>query len=320
MIFKISKFGFFSVVFVVLMTMVTQTWALDGEQGDLVAGDSVSAVVSSGDADARVSETEASAEPSGDTISLDFKDADINTVLRILSMKSGMNIVSGPEVKGVVTVRLDNVPWDKALNVILRTYDYVYERDGNIIRVTSREKMGQEPVETKTFILNYSKAAEIQSAVQDILTERGRIKVAERTNMVVVTDIPTNLYRIGEVIENLDKVTPQAYVDSKIINTDSSYVENMGIQWTPSASITGATRPTTFPFSQTGQSSLPGSLQQFFPVVSVDQTAMPPALPEKPLRILRIPEIFHIRPRKSSMKPSRMEHWIFLSLRQLWNF
>lgn len=280
MIFKISKFGFFSMVFVMLMTVVTQTWALDGEQGDLVAGDSVSAVVSSGDADARVSETEASAEPSGDTISLDFKDADINTVLRILSMKSGMNIVSGPEVKGVVTVRLDNVPWDKALNVILRTYDYVYERDGNIIRVTSREKMGQEPVETKTFILNYSKAAEIQSAVQDILTERGRIKVAERTNMVVVTDIPTNLYRIGEVIENLDKVTPQAYVDSKIINTDSSYVENMGIQWTPSASITGATRPTTFPFSQTGQSSLPGSLQQFFPVVSSSPTPAAGTTPE----------------------------------------
>ncbi len=276
MIFKINKFGFFSMVFVMLMTIATQTWALDEGQGDLASGVLAPDVAPSGGADAAVSETEVLVEPSSDSISLDFKDADINTVLRILSMKSGMNIVSGPEVKGVVTVRLDNVPWDKALNVILRTYDYVYERDDNIIRVTSREKMGQEPVETKTFILNYSKAPEIQSAVQDILTERGRIKVAERTNMVVVTDIPTNLYRIGEVIAKLDKVTPQAYVDSKIINTDSSYVENMGIQWTPTASITGAARPTTFPFAQTGQSSLPGSLQQFFPVVSVDQTTVPP--------------------------------------------
>ena len=81
--------------------------------------------------------------------------------------------------------------------MILRTYDYVFERDGNIIRVTTREKMGKEPVETKTFILNYSKAQEIQTAIQDILSERGRIKVAERTNMLVVTDIPTNLTRSG---------------------------------------------------------------------------------------------------------------------------
>jgi len=200
-----------------------------------------------------------------DTISLDFKDADIGSVLRVLSMKSAVNIVTGPEVTGLVTVRLDNVPWQKALEVILRTYDYVYERDGNIIRVTTRDKMKLEPVETKTFILNYSKAPEIQASINDMLSERGKVKSSDRTNMLVVTDIPTNLYRIGEVIKKLDKMTPQAFIDSKIVKTDLSNTEKLGIDWNVVGGLTkGATRPTSFPFYQGSGTSL----HNFLPIVA----------------------------------------------------
>ncbi len=205
--------------------------------------------------------------PATDKISLDFKDAEITTVLRVLSMKSNVNIVTGPEVKGLVSVRLDDVPWQKALEVILRTYDFVYERDGNIIRVTSRDKMKQEPVETKTFILDYSKASEIQVAIQDMLSERGRVKVSERSNMLVVTDIPQNVYRIGEVIKKLDQMTTQAYIDSKVIRTEAGAVENMGIKWTPTVYANGATRPTTFPFPTTEDAITP-VINQFFPVLA----------------------------------------------------
>ena len=76
--------------------------------------------------------------PDPNNITLDFKEADINTVLRVLSLKSKVNIVAGPEVEGTITIRLENVPWEKALQVVLRTYGYDYERDGNIIRVTTR--------------------------------------------------------------------------------------------------------------------------------------------------------------------------------------
>ena len=203
-----------------------------------------------------------------DTISLDFKDAEIGSVLRVLSMKSNVNIVTGPEVKGLVTVRLENVPWEKALDVILRTYDYVFERDGNIIRVTTRDKMKLEPVETKTFVLNYSKAAEIQASIMDILSERGKVKSSERTNMVVVTDIPTNLYRIGEVIKKLDKETSQAFIDSKIIKTDLSNTEKLGIDWNVVGQLTGSKRPTTFPFTQTASNKTNAALNQFFPVTT----------------------------------------------------
>ena len=210
----------------------------------------------------------------GDTISLDFKDADIVSVLRVLSMKSNVNIVTGPEVKGLVTVRLDNVPWDKALDVILRTYNYVFEREGNIIRVTSRDQMKLEPVETKTFILNYSKAKEIQASITDMLSERGKVKASERTNMLVVTDIPTNLYRIGEVIKKLDQVTSQAFIDSKIIKTNLSNTENLGIDWNVAGQLAGSARPTTFPFPS-ADNNLPSSLTQFFPVTKTIITPNP---------------------------------------------
>ena len=212
------------------------------------------------------------------TITLDFKEADINTVLRVMSLKSKINIVAGPEVQGTVTIRLENVPWEKALEVVLRTYGYVYERDGNIIRVTTRENLAQEPVITQTQVLNYTKASEIQDAVQDILTERGRIKVAERTNAIVITDIPTNLYLISQVIKKLDKITPQAYIDSKIVNTSVGTTENLGVEWRTGGatnnigSLTGSNRPTTFPFisgtsnpGEGGGSEIPQFLKQFFP-------------------------------------------------------
>lgn len=209
-----------------------------------------------------------------DFISLDFKDADINTVLRVMSMKSNINIVAGPEVKGTVTIRLENVPWQKALDVVLRTYDYVYEKEGNIIRVTTREKMSQEPAVTQTFVLNYTKAQEILEAVKDMLTERGRIKTADRTNALVITDIPTNLYRIGNIIKDLDKVTPQAYIDSKIIKTDIGSSDTWGIQWNAQASLKGASRPTTFPFPTGGvNNDLSPVVNQFLPVLAPTTTS-----------------------------------------------
>lgn len=223
----------------------------------------------------------AQAEVTGsDTISLDFKEADINTVLRVLSLKTNVNIVAGPEVKGTVTIRLEDVPWEKALQMVLKTYGYVYEKDGNIIRITTRENLAAEPLVTQTYILNYSKATEVQGAIQDILTERGRIKTADRTNMLVITDISTNLYNIGEVIKKIDKPTPEAFVDSKIINTSLGITENLGIDWTTGGTtspltLSGASRPVTFPFSQRGSSTeggggteaIPDAIKRFFPTI-----------------------------------------------------
>ncbi|MGH7197806.1 MAG: secretin and TonB N-terminal domain-containing protein, partial [Candidatus Omnitrophota bacterium] len=109
---------------------------------------------------------EAAAEPlpqpsSPGNVTIDFKDADIQNVIRILSYKSGVNIIAGKDVTGIVTIRLVDVPWEKALDVILKTYGYAYERDGNIVRIATLENLRKEELAVKVYQLNYSKAREV---------------------------------------------------------------------------------------------------------------------------------------------------------------
>lgn len=219
------------------------------------------------------------AEPGN--VSIDFKDADIGNVLRILSLKSGLNIVAGPEVQGTVTIRLENVPWDHALNVVLRTYGYVYEQEGNIIRVTTKDNLATEELVTETFVLNYTTAAEVQESIKDILSERGRVQSVARSNMLIVSDVPTNLHKIRQVIAKIDKSTPQAHIDSKIVKTQLQVGENLGIAWSPAATLSGGQRPTTFPFganAKTGSRDILGNLfSNILPNVNTGSAAAPAA-------------------------------------------
>jgi len=226
-------------------------------------------------------------------VTMDFKDADINTVLRLLSVKSGANIVAGPEVTGTVTARLENVPWEEALEVVLRTYGYVYEKKGNIIRVTTRENLALEELVTETFMLEYIQlskksqpttpgaAAAVEEAggkelldiVTTMLSERGKVKMVTQRNALVVTDTPTHVYKIGQVISRLDQPTSQAYIDSKVVKAQLDKGENLGIRWNIASSgiSTGSTRPTTFPFQTplaaegTDPFNFKSQLERFFP-------------------------------------------------------
>ena len=207
-------------------------------------------------------------------ISLDFHEADVRNVLRIFAEKSGVNIIAGKEVEGTVTIRLLNVPWDRALDVLLKTYGLTYERDGNIIRVTTFEQMNKEELETGVFVLNYAEASKAVDALKDVVTERGTLKADARTNMVVVKDIPTNLYRVRQVIERLDHRTPQVAIDTKIVETTLGDNENLGINWTIKASAKGGIRPTTFPFGKIGSG---GSFGELYYPKTAGQTSFPPA-------------------------------------------
>ncbi|MBI4431027.1 MAG: secretin and TonB N-terminal domain-containing protein [Candidatus Omnitrophica bacterium] len=221
---------------------------------------------------------EGSESPSEEArVTVDFKDADILNVLRILSLKSGVNIVTGPEVRGTITVRLTDVPWDRALDIVLRTYGYVYERSGNVIRVTTRENLAAEELVTETFILNYTTAQEVEEAIKEMLTERGRIKSVPRANVVIVTDVATNLYKIAKVIRTLDKRTPQVYIDSKVVRTALRDTENLGIDWNIAGGLgTGSVRPTTLPFTADKNVQFPfpfGRFQEsFFPQLASGTT------------------------------------------------
>jgi type IV pilus assembly protein PilQ len=194
-------------------------------------------------------------------VSLDFRDADIQNVLRILSYKSGVNIVAGPEVTGQVTIKLQDVPWQKALQVVLETYGYASERRGNIITVTTIENLKkrredskllsqQEPLVTKTFILNYAKATDVVESISKMKTERGSMNIDARTNAVIVRDVPENVELIADVIKKLDKTTPQVLIEAKIVETTLNNTDKLGIDWVLQASLTGASRPTVWPFTK----------------------------------------------------------------------
>ena len=194
-------------------------------------------------------------------VSFDFRDADIRNVFRILSFKSGVNIVAGPEVTGVVTIKLDDVPWQQALDVILDTYGYAYERKGSIISVTTidilkqrRENSAllaeQEELETEIFTLNFGKASEIIESIGKMTSERGAINYDERTNSLIVTDIQGRLDIISDVVDTLDTTTPQVLIEAKIVETTLNDTENLGIDWTTTVTARGASRPVSYPFKR----------------------------------------------------------------------
>jgi len=190
--------------------------------------------------------------PQASSISVDFKDADIRQVLRIISLKSGVDIVAGPDVEGLVTIKLTNVPWEQALEIILRTYGFAYERKGAVVRVMTKDAVDKEALANEVFSLSYAKAKEVTDVLKEMLSDRGKIKFDERTNTIVVTDLPSTIFQLKSVIERLDSSTPQVFIESKIIETKLTKDDNLGIDWFDNVqfTVTPASTATTFPFLQ----------------------------------------------------------------------
>ncbi|MEW6608421.1 MAG: AMIN domain-containing protein [bacterium] len=178
-------------------------------------------------------------------LSLDFKDADILDVLRIIAHKVGMNVLPGKEVKGVVTVKLENVSWRKALDLILRNSGYAYIIDDNIIRVDIPTLLLGETT-TRIFKLNYAKASEMAGIVTNMMTTLstqqakqmggaapmlGTVIQDARTNALIVTDIPYNVNQVAGIIEKLDTITPQVMIEAKIVEVTLDTRNMFGFMW-----------------------------------------------------------------------------------------
>ena len=203
---------------------------------------------------AGVSAGDATAASGEGLVSVDFKDADIRQVLRIISLKSGVDIVAGKDVEGLVTIKLTNVPWQGALDIILRTYGFTYERKGRIVRVLTVSSLEQEALATEVFPLNYAKAKEVPDIIKEILSDRGRVKYDDRTNTVIVTDVPSTLFQIKQVVERLDQRTPQVQIETRVVETKLTKSENLGIDWSDSFTLTQTQNsfPSSFPFKAQG--------------------------------------------------------------------
>lgn len=201
---------------------------------------------------------------SGRRIDLDLKDADIHNVLRLLADVGQVNIVTADNVTGSVTIRMRNVPWDQALDIVLQSKSLGMVRQANMIRVAPLADLEKEremqiarrqqevklaPVETRLIPVSYAQAADLQDRARPLLSERGSIAVDERTNVMIVRDIAGNLNQIEELTRSLDTQTPQVLVEARIVEATSRYIRDVGIQWGGDATFSAATgNPTGLAF------------------------------------------------------------------------
>jgi type IV pilus assembly protein PilQ len=195
--------------------------------------------------------TETQSQFTGEPISLDLKDADIKDVFRTISQLTQLNIVVDPEVRGTVTVQLEDVPWDQALDLILKQNGLGYVLENNIMRIATTAKLQAEQADrarlsearqaaepTRTVIkkLSYARAAELTPTIKSVMSRRGDIVVDARTNTLIIREIPTYLSGVLQLIENLDTATPQVMIEARIVETTKSLGRSLGIAW----GVTGA--------------------------------------------------------------------------------
>jgi type IV pilus assembly protein PilQ len=182
----------------------------------------------------------------GRKLSLDFKDADIKNILRLIAEVSNLNIIVGDEVTGKITMRLVDVPWDQALDVILQARSLGMIRVGNVIRVAPIDKLKKEIEEeliakrakekledlvTELIPVNYATGKEILPQVKSVLSDRGDVKVDDRTNILIVKDIPRNIVGAKNLVKSLDTRTPQVMIEARIIEANLTFQNELGVSW-----------------------------------------------------------------------------------------
>lgn len=179
-------------------------------------------------------------------ISIDVKDADIINVLRLISEETGENIIASDEVHGKVSLKLRQVPADQALDTLLRTKGFDRVRHNNILRVASAESIQKEREQDlakrkslaeveDTFIkmvtINYATAGEVVDQLKPMLSARGSVQVDARTNTLIMQDVASNVDRLVELARRLDKQTPLVNIQARIVEAQSSYLRDLGVQW-----------------------------------------------------------------------------------------
>lgn len=182
----------------------------------------------------------------GKKISIETSNIDIRDALNLITEESGVNMVIADEVKGPLSLKLRQVPWDQALVVIMKAKKLGYTRQGNVLRIAALQdlrteeddanKLAQarkniEPLKVRMFPVSYAKVDELEKKIKDFLGERGKVVGDVRTNALVVTDIPENLDRVAKLIASLDTQPPQVLIESKIVEASESFTRNIGINW-----------------------------------------------------------------------------------------
>ncbi len=179
----------------------------------------------------------------GQKISLDFKDADIKNVFRLLAEVSGLNIVVTDEVKKKVTVRLTDVPWDQAMDLLVDTNGLGKEQVGNVVRISTTNQLkaerdalsaakkaedNLEPLQTAYLNVNYAKVKELLDKIKPVLSSRGQIVADERSNTIVVRDIRKGIDDANEIASRLDTRAAQVLIESNLVEATPSFSRALG--------------------------------------------------------------------------------------------
>ena len=197
-----------------------------------------------------------------DTLSVDFPDEDIRTILRNVADLFELNLVIPDTLQGKTSIKLRDVTWRQIFEVILTPVGYTYIEQGSIIKIVSLESLAQEPVNTEVFILNYAGAKEVQPSIASLVDTAagGKLIINERSNALVVTERPSRMVRIRELVTKLDKATDQVMIESKFVEVTSSDVKNIGVNWSSLNGYKIGAGPLTQSWSQNrGQTSGDGS-------------------------------------------------------------
>jgi type IV pilus assembly protein PilQ len=215
----------------------------------------------------------------GHPISLDFQGVDLRAVLRTFAEITGLNLVIDPEVKGIVDVSLHEVPWDHALDIILRANQLDYTVEGTIVRIApidtlqkegeARRKLADEQalsgeLVTVTKTLSYAKAADVAPLLlRTALTKRASIQVDPRTNNLIITDLQAGIDRSVALLVDLDAPQPQVEIEARIVRTTKDFAKELGIQW----GFGGAAAPE---FSNTTPLAFPNTIRSNGAAGSID--------------------------------------------------
>jgi type IV pilus secretin PilQ/predicted competence protein len=203
----------------------------------------------------------------GTPISLDFKDGDLQDIFRLFSDISGLNVVVNPGVTGKVTLKLNEVPWGRALELILKTNGLGCVLEENVIRIAKITDLQREEVDrrklqeekdlagdlvTSTQRISYAKAGELSAVLKSAkaISARGEVNVDERTNTLIMRDLPSYVQKAKGLIGELDTATPQVEIEARIVVTTRNFTRDLGIQWGFGAAATpqfGNTTSKTFP-------------------------------------------------------------------------
>jgi type IV pilus assembly protein PilQ len=186
----------------------------------------------------------------GEPIDLKVTNADVTEVLRTFAQISGLNVIVQPGVQGTVTAELENVPWDQALEEVLRINNLDYELDGNVMRIAPTDVLRKEaterqqlaaakalaiPLRTVYQRLSYANANQVATLLRTgqsgLLTQRGSVVVDRRTNALIIKELPSNMDAVLSVVNLLDAPEPQVMIEARIVETTKRFSRDIGVKW-----------------------------------------------------------------------------------------